>query len=117
MMGKYCGCFHHKILMILSGLVFFSGLAFFWTAFSEAYTASREGLLFGFPAPFYFEAAVILALMGWGMKGCRCCYGGNKCGTSECGTRKVGDHGVSGEEASMCKHEGGCKCGDCGRCK
>ena len=74
-MHKGCGCYCHKLKMIVKWLALLAVVLFFVSAF-------RSELVWGYPPTFYFEATVVLALVGLGHGKCRCCMGhgmGYKC--------------------------------------
>ena len=98
MMHGNCRCFHHWITKLMAALVWLSGLAFLWTSWKGV-------MVWGFDAEMYFEQVVVLALLAFSTKFCGCCGKGKMMSQM--------DGGMGG----MCKHEMGCTCGDCGRCK
>jgi len=73
-----------------------AGLLYFCSMF-------RGELIWGYDESQYAWSVVILMLLAFGSKFCGCC----------------GWHGkmMGGIGSDMCKHDMGCKCGDCGRCK
>ena len=106
-MMRNCGCFHHWFAKAAGLLGLLAGLLFLWTGFMSS-------MFWGLEYDFYFKAAVVFALMVHGTKMCKCCCNGMKCGYGDCGVCKVDGGNTDG---GMCKHDAGCKCGDCGRCK
>ena len=90
-----CGCFHHWVTKILVVLAWLSAIGFWWATKSG-------GFIWGMDADHLFKDVVILSLLAYGTKFCGCC-----------GKSKM----MSGADGAMCKHAGGCTCGDCGRCK
>ena len=90
MMNK--GYEHTRSLHMFCKLVLALTLALFlWSAFTG-------DMVWGFDQTFYFQAAILLAVL---MCGKRCHYMG---------------HGGS-DGAMKCEHPMGCHCGDCNRCK
>jgi len=76
MMHKGCGCFCHKFRWVMGWLTIIAGILFFVAAFNST------AMLWGYGAGFFFEAAIVIAVMAHGSKGCRCCMGhgeGYKC--------------------------------------
>ncbi len=113
MMGhKMCKCPHHIVAKVLGLLGFLSVIAFFWSVFGETG-------VFGLNGQFYFESVIIFAIMAHGTKMCGCCCGGMRCGGKDCGACMPGSNEGMGKgmDHGMCKHEAGCSCGDCDRCK
>lgn len=79
--------------MIVGILGFVAAVLFFWTAW-------RYDVVWGFDSEYYFQAAIVLALVGFGARSCRCCcrdMGAGKCGEKECGHCNVGGAMGSGE--------------------
>ena len=91
-----CRCAHHVCTKVLMGLVWVAGILFFWSSWGVR-------TFWGFDALYWAWSVVVLSLMAFSSKLCGCC--GMKMGMGE----KM-------EGSKMCSHEGGCKCGDCGRC-
>jgi len=98
MYHRNCKCPHHRIVEVISGLVWLAGILFFWSALKGV-------MVWGYDPLFYAWSAVILSLMAFGMKSCGCC------GMSAKGMS------VSGEGNKTCSHQPDCKCGDCDRCR
>ncbi len=94
-----CKCPHHWITKILGVLAWVAAVLFFWTSW-------KETLVWGFDAQTYFEHVVVLSLLIFGSVFCGCCHKGKMMGG-------MGNNDMGG----MCKHEMGCGCGDCDRCK
>lgn len=94
MHGNNCRCGHHWCVKVLVVLAWLSALAFWWVTW-------RDTTLWWMDAEHLFRDVVILSLLAFvSAKFCGCC----------------GD-GYSGKmSGKMCKHEEGCKCGDCDRC-
>jgi len=96
MMHGNCKCFHHMVSKVLALLAWLAGILFFW--------GSLSGRMFwGFDAGYWAWSVIILVLLMKTGVVCGCCR------KSMMGKME----GMGG----MCKHEMGCTCGDCGRCK
>lgn len=104
-MGWRCRCWHHWVAYLLVALTWLSAVGFFWAEWSAT-------LVMGFDSAYFFQAAILFALLAFGTKFCTCCCGGYGCGGDRCGVC-MPEKGESGE----CKHPMGCKCGDCSRCR
>lgn len=81
---------------VLGILAWVSAILFFWSSL-------RQEVVWGFDALYYAWVVVILVLLSLTKGICRCCW---KRAASRVETN-----------ATTCRHEGGCACGDCGRCK
>mgnify|MGYP001614990907 CR=1 FL=1 len=92
--NKYCQCWHHWVPKVLQLLAWVSAVLFFWSSLKQV-------MVWGYDALYYAWVVIILMLLSFSSGGgCKCC-----------GKAK------DGEGANVCSHEGGCACGDCGRCK
>ncbi len=90
-----CNCGHHVVVKIMMLLAYVAGVLFFWGSW-----AGRT--FWGFDYGYYAWAVVVLVLLAKVSKFCGCCGMGR---------------GMGGNmDKNMCNHEGGCKCGDCGKC-
>ncbi len=98
-MGGMCKCPHHIVTKVLYVLAWVSALGFWWAQF-------RGGSAWGMTQNYFFQSVVVLMLLAFGSKFCKCC--------SWQGKMMMGGSMADG---GTCKHEMGCKCGDCGRCK
>lgn len=97
MHGVNCKCPHHIVNKVLVVLAWVAGVLFFWSSWGTR-------TFWGFDALYWAWSVVVLVLLAKASKFCGC-YG--------MGMSKM----MGGmEEKNMCSHEGGCKCGDCGRC-
>ena len=97
MMHGGCRCCHHWVTKILVVLAWLAAIGFWWV--------SRSGdVIWGMNAEHLFRDVVILTLLAFSTKFCGCCRMGKMMGKNS---------GMGG----MCKHEMGCTCGDCDRCK
>lgn len=76
---KQCHCGHHKLARVIPALSWISAILFFWASFTE-------GFVFGFDTQYYFETAILLVVLGMGMKSCGCCCEGGSCGKMVCGS-------------------------------
>lgn len=92
-----CKCGYHWAEKAIMALVWVAGVLFFWTSW-------RATAVWGFESLYYAWVVVVLGFMGFSMRGCGCCGGG------------MGKMSGMDGGKNMCSHEGGCKCGDCGRC-
>ncbi len=92
-----CKCFHHWIPRIVQLLAWISAGLFFWSSLKQV-------PIWGYDALYFAWVTVILMLVSFSSgEACKCC-----------GIGKAGGEMAVG---NMCGHEGGCMCGDCGRCK
>lgn len=89
-----CGCFHHKLAGLFIVVIWLAAVGYYYVFFSAT-------ALWGFDTESLFQTIVILSLLNWGMRACKCC----------------GGHGIRKMEDGMCQHEQGCRCGDCPRCR
>lgn len=97
MMHGNCKCFHHWVTKLLVVLAWVSAFAFWW--------ASWKGMMvWGMAADHWFQDVIVFSLLAWGTVFCGCC-----------GKSKMMEGGMG--MGGMCKHDAGCTCGDCGRCK
>ena len=98
MMHGNCKCFHHIVSKVLGLLAWVAGILFFW--------GSLSGRMFwGFDPGYWAWSVIILVLlMKTGMV-CGCCGKGKMMSK------------MDGNMGGMCKHEMGCTCGDCDRCR
>lgn len=97
MHGGNCKCVHHMVSKLLMLLAWVAGVLFFWSSWGTR-------TFWGFDALYWAWSVVVLVLLAKASKFCGCCgWGGKMIGGAEGGKM-------------MCSHEGGCKCGDCGRC-
>ena len=101
MSGWGCRCVHHVVAYLLVGLMWLAALAFFWAEM-------RLTLVLGYDSQYYFQAAILLALMAFGTKLCGCCR--------RHAWKAMG--GMPGDKmgGNVCSHEAGCHCGNCSRC-
>ncbi len=83
-----CKCFHHGITKVVVPLAWVAALGFWWA------TAFKQSFLW-MDAEHLFKDVVILSLLAFLSKFCDCCW----------------------KSENTCKHNDGCKCGDCGICK
>ncbi len=83
-----CKCFHHNVVKVMVALAWLSALGFWWA------TALKQTFLW-MDAEHFFKDVVILSLLAFVSKYCGCCW----------------------KSMNTCKHNEGCKCGDCGMCK
>jgi hypothetical protein len=109
MMPKNCNCGHHGLSIAGSVLMWAAAVFFFWSSWNAT------GEMFGQPVDFFFQAVVVLALLGIGMKNCKCCCSGEGCGKNVCGDCGTGKEKMMNK--SMCSHADSCTCGDCEKCK
>lgn len=97
MMHGNCRCGHHWVAKVLVVLAWLSAFGFWWTSW-------KTSQIWWMDAEHFFKDVVILGLLAFSTKFCDCCGRGKMMSKVD---------GMGG----MCKHEGGCTCGDCGRCK
>lgn len=100
MHGGMCKCPHHLVSKLLMVLAWAAGILFFWSSWGTR-------TFWGFDALYWAWSVVVLFLMGKASMVCGCCGMGKMMGMGS----KMED------DKMMCSHEGGCKCGDCDRCK
>ncbi len=94
--NKLCGCWHHWVPRVLQTLAWVAAVLFFWTSLKKV-------PVLDYGPEYYAWVTVILMLVSFsGGGGCKCCWKGKE---------------GAGTGVNMCSHEGGCSCGDCGRCK
>lgn len=108
MMNRHCGCFCHGFAMVANLLGCLAALLFFIAGL-------KSTMVWGHDALFYFEAVVVLYIAARGTKSCKCCWGHGMGGCGACA-------GMNGKmegkmDGGMCRHEKGCTCGNCDRCK
>jgi len=96
MHGGNCKCPHHIVNKVLMALVWVAGILFFWSSWGTR-------TFWGFDALYWGWSVVVLSLMAFSSKLCGCCKWG------------MDNKMESGK--IMCGHDGGCKCGDCDRCR
>lgn len=97
-MHNNCKCVHHWIVKTLVFLAWVAGVLFFWSSWGTR-------TFWGFDSLYWAWSVVILVLLAKSTKFCGCC-----------GFMSVKGGSVLGGDKNMCSHEGGCKCGDCGKC-
>lgn len=98
-MCSYCKCPHHLITKLLIILAWAAAIGFWWTEW-------KVSMIWWMDSEHLFKDVIILSLLAFSSKFCQCCSAG----------KKMTESGKMGEGMS-CKHEEGCRCGDCGRCK
>ena len=86
-----CSCLHHWGEKIVIVLVWIVSVLFFWSGLKGV-------IVWGYDPLFYAWSVVILSLMAFSLRYCRCCGGGKRM------------------DSKVCSHEEECKCGDCDRC-
>lgn len=89
-MGYGCKCFHHWVTNVFVVLLWLSAFGFWWLSW-------KGGSFLWMDAEHLFKDVVILGFLIFTSKFCKCC-------------------GKKSMDSGSCGHEGGCKCGDCGKC-
>lgn len=89
-------CYYQIIRNILGLGAWAAAVLFFWSSI-------KQMPVFGYDALYFAWIVVILTLLSLTKGFCGCCWKGKMGGDSAL--------------ANICSHEGGCVCGDCGRCK
>lgn len=92
-------CSHHLIARLLIVLAWAAAIGFWWTEWQVT-------TIWWMDAEHLFKDVIIFSLLAFGTKFCHCYMMG----------KKMMEGGKMGEGMS-CRHEEGCRCGDCGRCR
>lgn len=93
MMYGNCKCFHHWVTKLLILFAWISAIAFWLSEW-------RGTTVWGKESAHWFQDVVIVSLLAFGTVFCGCCGKGGKM--------------MAG---GMCKHEAGCSCNDCDKCR